>query len=485
MSLRVYNTQFKTKEDFQPIDPPRVGMYVCGPTVYDHAHVGHARANVVFDVIVRHLRWLGYEVTYVRNFTDVDDKIIARAAEQGVDPAALAEQFIASFSEDMTALGLLIPDVEPRCTEHMADIIALVQRLVDKGAAYVANGDVYFAVKNFLTYGQLSHRDIDQLQAGARVEIGDSKRDPLDFALWKAAKPGEPTWDSPWGPGRPGWHIECSAMSARHLGESFDIHGGGADLAFPHHENERAQSEAAFGKSFVKYWIHNGFVRVNQEKMSKSLGNFFTVKEILTKWPAEVLRLFLIGQHYRSPLDFSDAALDEARRGLVRLYRGLANLREAVNLGPAEGGDEPDDKLRKSVLEFTDQFLAAMNDDFNTAQALGLIFGLIRTTNAVCELRTEPPGPELHALLHLAGEKLFEAGEVLGIIQDDPDQFLRAMKDDQAEGLDESAIEQLIADRQAARQNKDWAGADAIRDKLTEMGVVLEDTPEGTRWRPA
>jgi cysteinyl-tRNA synthetase len=485
MSLRVYNTLSRSKEAFEPLNPPRVGMYVCGPTVYDHAHIGHARANVVFDVMVRYLRWLGYAVTYVRNFTDVDDKIIARAAERGVDPAALAEEFIASFTEDMTALGLLTPDVEPRCTEHMADIIALVQKLVDREAAYATGGDVYFAVKKFPTYGSLSHRDIDQLQAGARIEVGEHKRDPLDFALWKAAKPGEPTWDSPWGPGRPGWHIECSAMSARHLGESFDIHGGGADLAFPHHENERAQSEAAFGKSFVKYWIHNGFVRVNQEKMSKSLQNFSTIKEILEKWPAEVLRLFLIGQHYRSPLDFSDAALDEARRGLIRLYRGRRNLDRAIDLGPKQGGEAPDDKLKTAVLEFTDHFSAAMNDDFNTAQALGLIFGLIRTLNSACELRTEPAGAELHGLLTMARERLAEAGAVLGLMQDDPSEFLRAMKDDLAGDLDAAAVESLIAARQAARKNKDWAGADAIREQLTAMGVVLEDTPGGTRWRPA
>jgi cysteinyl-tRNA synthetase len=483
--LRVYNTLSRRKEEFEPLNPPRVGMYVCGPTVYDHAHIGHARANVVFDVIVRYLRWLGFQVTYVRNFTDVDDKIIARAAEKGVGPTALAEEFIASFTEDMTALGLLTPDVQPRCTEHMADIIALVEKLVDRGAAYAADGDVYFAVKKFPTYGQLSHREIDQLQAGARIEIGDFKRDPLDFALWKAAKPGEPTWDSPWGPGRPGWHIECSAMSARHLSESFDIHGGGADLAFPHHENERAQSEAAFGQTFVKYWIHNGFVRVNQEKMSKSLQNFSTIKEILAKWPAEALRLFLIGQHYRSPLDFSDAALDEARRGLIRLYRGLLNLNQAIALGPAGGGDAPDDRLKTGVLEFVDHFAAAMNDDFNTAQALGLIFGLIRTLNAACELRTEPAGAELHGLLAMARDRLAEAGGVLGLLGADPAEFLRGIKDDLAGDLDAGEVEDLIAARQAARQDKDWAAADAIRAKLTGMGVVLEDTPEGTRWRPA
>ncbi|MBU1742707.1 MAG: cysteine--tRNA ligase, partial [Proteobacteria bacterium] len=276
MGLRVYNTLARRKQSFEPLDPPRVGMYVCGPTVYDHAHVGHARANVVFDVMVRYLRWLGYEVKYVRNFTDVDDKIIARAAERGVDPADLAEEFIASFIEDMTALGLIEPDVQPRCTEHMADIIALVNRLLDQGAAYAVGGDVYFSVKKFQDYGRLSNRDVDQLQSGARVEVDQAKRDPLDFALWKAAKPGEPTWDSPWGPGRPGWHIECSAMNLAILGEQIDIHGGGNDLIFPHHENEIAQSEAASGKPFAKVWMHNGFVQIDNEKMSKSLGNFFT-----------------------------------------------------------------------------------------------------------------------------------------------------------------------------------------------------------------
>ena len=480
MPLRVYNSLGRKKEEFEPLTPGKVGLYVCGVTVYDDAHIGHARCNVFFDVGVRYLRWRGYEVTYVRNFTDVDDKIINRAAQEGLDTVELSERYIKSFTEDMDALGLIRPDFEPLCTEHMDDIIGLVSKLIEKGHAYQAGGDVYFAVDSSQDYGKLSNRDPDQLMAGARVESYGEKRNPLDFVLWKAAKPGEPQWDSPWGKGRPGWHIECSAMSTRYLGKTLDIHGGGADLIFPHHENERAQSEAAFGQPFVKYWVHNGFVQVNQEKMSKSLGNFFTIKDILGRYDAEVIRLFLINKHYRSPLDFSDPALDEAAAGLTRLYRGLDNLHKAINLGPAYNGDEPDDDFRQNVLEFSGRFAGSMDDDFNTAQAVGLLFSLIRLLNRFTELRTEPAGLELHGLFTLARDKIVEVGNILGLLGRDPAVFLDELRADKVDG---DKVEELIAARQQARKDKDWARADAIRDELTEMGVVLEDTPEGTRWR--
>lgn len=354
MPLRVYNTLTSGKEEFVPLRPGKVGMYVCGVTVYDYSHIGHARANVVFDVICRYLRFLGYDVTYVRNYTDIDDKIINRANADGVPYNVISERFITEFDHDMAQLGLELPTFQPKATEHVADIIDLVARLIDKGHAYAAGGDVYFCVEKFATYLKLSGRNLEEMQAGARIEVDEKKRHPMDFALWKEAKPGEPFWESPWGKGRPGWHIECSAMSIRYLGETFDIHGGGKDLIFPHHENEIAQSEAATGRPFVRYWLHNGFVNINAEKMSKSLGNFFTIREVLERYDSEVLRFFLISAHYRSPLDFSDQNLTEAESGMERIYSALAGIDAALANGKGAPGAKVNPDLlnedRKSVV---------------------------------------------------------------------------------------------------------------------------------------
>jgi cysteinyl-tRNA synthetase len=483
MSLTIYNSQTRNKEDFVTTQPGRVRMYVCGVTVYDNPHIGHARCYVAFDTIHRHLKARGYAVEYVRNFTDIDDKIIKRAAELGEDWRALAQRFIASFSEDMNALGVLPPSLEPRATEHIPEIIAAVQGLVDKGHAYVVDGDVYFAVQSFAAYGHLSGRTLEDMQAGARVEVDLRKQNPMDFALWKSSKPGEPWWESPWGPGRPGWHIECSVMSQKYLGVTFDIHGGGKDLLFPHHENEVAQAEALSGQPFARYWVHNGFVNVNNEKMSKSLGNFFTIKDILKHTRPETLRLFLLGKHYRSPLDFSDEALKDATAGLQRLYTALRDAQAAA--GEMREGQpllkEPERARHQEIMEQVEAFERGMDDDFNTAAALGALFGLARVTNRlVSEAKTEVRD----ALLALAAARLRQLGGRLGLLQNDPQEFLQGQEAPAAgEGPDPAWIEQKIADRQAARKAKNFAEADRIRDELKALGVALEDSPQGTRWR--
>jgi cysteinyl-tRNA synthetase len=460
--LQIHNSLTRHKAPFQPIEPGKVRMYVCGMTVYDYCHLGHARVLVVFDVVYRYLRALGYDVTYIRNITDIDDKIIRRANENGEPFQALTERFIQAMREDAEALGVLPPTDEPRATAHIGEILAMVQTLIDKDLAYVAaNGDVYYAVSRFPDYGKLSGKDPADLRAGARVEIGESKRDPLDFALWKSAKPGEPAWDSPWGPGRPGWHIECSAMSTCCLGNHFDIHGGGADLQFPHHENEIAQSEGATGEPFVNVWMHNGFVRVNEEKMSKSLGNFFTVREILRLYRPEEVRYFILTSHYRSPLNYDDSALQQARAALTRLYTALRGLPEAV---PAEGES------------FRTRFQSAMDDDFNTPEALAVLFELAREIN-----RLRADGSVDQAATH--GALLRDLGRVLGLLQDDPEFYLRGGVD--AEGPSDAEIEAMIEQRRAARANKDWAEADRVREALTAAGIVLEDGPQGTTWRRA
>ncbi|WP_275096803.1 cysteine--tRNA ligase [Sedimenticola hydrogenitrophicus] len=457
--LKIYNDLTNQKQAFVPLEPGKVKMYVCGMTVYDLCHLGHARVMVVFDVVYRYLQAQGYDVTYIRNITDIDDKIINRANENGEPIAALTERFIQAMHEDAAALGVLEPDSEPRATAHIAEIIAMIERLLANGHAYVAtNGDVYYAVDSFQGYGKLSGKTLQDLQAGARVEVGDQKRNPLDFVLWKAAKPAEPAWDSPWGAGRPGWHIECSAMSTCCLGDTFDIHGGGADLTFPHHENEIAQSEGATGKPFVNYWMHNGFVRINDEKMSKSLGNFFTVREILARYQAEEVRYFILTSQYRSPLHYDDEHLDNARGALTRFYTAMRGLPVAE---PA-GGEA-----------FAERFLAAMDDDFNTPEALAVLFELVREINRV---RAEDEG----RAAALAGE-LRRLGGVLGILQDDPEHYLRG--GDVDSGLSDARIEELIQQRQDAKAAKNWAEADRIRDQLKEQGVVLEDSPQGTTWR--
>jgi cysteinyl-tRNA synthetase len=460
--LQIYNSLTRQKDLFTPIEAGKVRMYVCGMTVYDYCHLGHARVLVAFDVVVRYLRACGYQVTYVRNITDIDDKIIQRAVQNGEDFNTLTSRFIRAMHEDSAALGVLPPDIEPRATQSIDDIVAMIATLVDKGYAYAAgNGDVYYDVSRFTTYGGLSGEQQEDLRAGARVEVDEAKDDPLDFVLWKAAKPGEPSWASPWGAGRPGWHIECSAMSTRCLGDHFDIHGGGMDLKFPHHENEIAQSEAATGHKFVNVWMHNGFVRVNEEKMSKSLGNFFTVREILTRYRPEEVRYFILASHYRSPLNYTEDNLDQARAALARLYTALRGLSAAAQT------DE----------DYRQRFNAAMDDDFNTAEALSVLFSLANECN-----RARAADP---ARAERLATTLRRLGGLLGILQDDPDSYLQAVPAAGAEqaGPEAMQIEALIAQRLAARQAKNWAESDRIRDLLKTQGVVLEDGAQGTTWR--
>ena len=460
MALRIYNDLTNQKEEFKPISDGKVRMYVCGMTVYDFCHLGHARMIVAFDVVYRYLKARGWDVTYVRNITDIDDKIIARANELGEPFTELTGRFINAMHEDMDAMGVLRPTVEPRATEHMDEILVMIEKLIANEHAYVAeNGDVYYSVTSFDDYGKLSGKSLEDLQAGARVEPGDQKRDPLDFALWKAAKPEEPAWESPWGRGRPGWHIECSAMSTTALGDTFDIHGGGADLTFPHHENEIAQSEGATGHPFVNYWMHNGFVRVNDEKMSKSLGNFFTIREILEHYRPEEVRYFILTSQYRSQLNYDEDHLVNARNALNRFYTALRGLPDA---DPA-GGEA-----------YVKAFNEAMDDDFNTPEALATMFELVREINRV---RVDDEGKAAQL-----GAELRKLGDILGVLQDDPENWLRG-SDDGNSGLSDEAIEQLIQQRLEARANKDWAEADRIRDELKEQGILLEDGAGTTTWR--
>lgn len=488
MSLRVYNTLSGKKEEFQPLVPNKVGMYVCGVTVYDYCHIGHARANIVFDIVYRYLQYSNYDVTYVRNYTDVDDKIIARANERGITSQALSEEFIEAFDEDMAALGLRKPTHEPKATEHIAQIIALVLGLIAKGMAYESAGDVYYSVDKFPSYLKLSKRNMEEMQAGARIAPGELKRNPMDFALWKTAKPGEPSWESPWGAGRPGWHIECSAMSSALLGETFDIHGGGRDLIFPHHENEIAQSEGASGKPFVKYWLHNGFVNVNQEKMSKSLGNFFTIRDILKSYDAEVVRFFILTAHYRSPIDFSDQNLEESRHGLTRFYEALAQLDKALakaDKGTPQGAVP--ESLAEPVARLTqleERFRAAMDDDFNTALAIGHMFDAVRAINRILAEENTLKG-RLQEILGRGRDDLLRLGEVLGLFVSEPSAWLaRSAQEGLSEsGLSAEEIESLILERREARANKDFARSDQIRDDLAAKGIQLLDGPEGTTWK--
>ena len=470
MPITLYNTLTRQKEEFVPLNPENVRMYVCGMTVYDYCHLGHARVLVVFDMIARWLRQHGYPLTYVRNITDIDDKIIARANENGETIGELTARFIAAMNEDSDALGVLRPDIEPKATEHIGQMIAMIEDLVANGKAYPApNGDVYYAVREFAEYGQLSGKSLDDLRAGERVDVDANKRDPLDFVLWKAAKPGEPSWESPWGNGRPGWHIECSAMGGELFGQTFDIHGGGADLQFPHHENEIAQSCGAHGglcghdaphaagkriNSHVKYWLHNGFIRVDNEKMSKSLGNFFTIRDVLKKYAPEVVRFFILRAHYRSPLNYSDAHLDDAKNSLARLYNTLGNVQAA------------EFAVREDANDYTRRFFAAMDDDFNTAEAMSVLFELANEANKT-------------GSAELAG-CLRALGGTLGLLQDDPQHFLQSGGEE--DGLSADEIEALIAQRKTARETKNWAESDRIRDLLAEHKILLKDGADGTTW---
>ena len=461
--LQIYNTLTRRKEAFTPIEPGKVRMYVCGMTVYDYCHLGHARVMVAFDVITRYLRQRGFDVTYVRNVTDIDDKILRRADENGESIASLTERMIEAMHEDEARLGVLPPDQEPRATRHVDDILAMIETLIDKGYAYAAdNGDVYYRVRRFEGYGKLNNRDLDEMRSGARVEVDEYKEDPLDFVLWKAAKPGEASWPSPWGEGRPGWHIECSAMSKCCLGETFDIHGGGPDLTFPHHENEIAQSEAANGKPFVNTWMHAGAVRVNHEKMSKSLGNFFTIREVLEHHDPEVVRYLLVASHYRSAINYSPDSLAEARKSLERFYNALEGV--ALEGVSTLGGE--------ASPGFEARFTAAMDDDFNTPEALSVLFDLARELNRA---KKEAPG-EAPAL----AAELRRLGGILGLLQQDPAAFLKAGAGELP--LSEAEIQAKIDERAAAKQAKDFAAADAIRDELAALGIILKDSRKGTGW---
>ncbi len=482
MEIRVYNTMTGQKEVFTPLEPGKVGMYVCGPTVYDMSHVGHARVYVAFDAIARFFRREGFDVRYVRNYTDVDDKIIRRANELGVPPNEVSEKFIREFLTDMEALHVARADVEPKVTEHMPEILSIIGKLIEKGHAYASGGDVYFSVRNLEGFGKLSKRNLDDLEAGARVEPGELKRDPLDFALWKAAKPGEPFWESPWGKGRPGWHIECSAMSEKYLGQTFDLHAGGKDLIFPHHENEIAQSEAASGKTLSRYWTHCGFVQVDNEKMSKSLGNFFTIRDVLRKFDAEALRYFLLGTHYRNPINFSDVALGDAEKRVDYLYDTLAKVEERL-----EGKELTEGPLYRPELveRVIPAFREAMADDFNTAQVLGQ---LAEPFNLMNELAEKPPVKDKamvgRTLARLRSDVL-DIGKVLGLFDLPPRTYLERRRERAAaeRGISREAVEQLIADRAAARQAKDFAKADQLREQAKQMGVEIMDSPSGTTWK--
>jgi cysteinyl-tRNA synthetase len=458
--LTIYNSFTNKKEVFEPIVPGQVRMYVCGMTVYDYCHIGHARVLVVFDVVFRFLKHLGYGVTYVRNITDIDDKIIDRARENGEEYSHLTERFIRAMHEDADALGVLRPDMEPRATDTIEPILAMIDSLLQREYAYQAdNGDVYFAVSKFKNYGQLSGKKIDELRAGERVDVDEGKRDPLDFVLWKSAKPGEPSWPSKFGEGRPGWHIECSAMSNSLLGNHFDIHGGGQDLQFPHHENEIAQSESCNGEKFVNYWMHNGFVRVNEEKMSKSLGNFFVLREVLENYRAEEIRYFIISSHYRSQLNYSEDQLNNARAALLRLYAALQDT-ATVNV-PVNS-------------EYQQRFEKALCDDFNTANAIAVLFDLTRDINRAKSKQRQ----DQHSLASL----LRYLGGIIGLLQSDAEDYLKS-RTGQDLGLSDTAIDELIEQRLQARAARDWASADRIRDELTTAGIVIEDGAEGTRWR--
>jgi len=485
MPIQTYNTLSRRKEPLKPLENGQIKLYVCGITSYDLCHIGHARSALAFDMIVRYLRYRGYTVTYIRNFTDIDDKIINRAAEQGTNASALAQRFIDEFYVDMDRLGVDRPTFEPRATEHIQEMIDLITELIDKGLAYPSGSDVYYSVNGFPEYGKLSGRNLDDMQAGARIAINENKTNPMDFVLWKGSKPGEPIWDSPWGPGRPGWHIECSAMSRKYLGDTFDIHGGGKDLIFPHHENEVAQSEGASGKKSVNTWIHHGFVTISDEKMSKSLGNFLTIRDVLKHYHPEVLRFFIFSTHYRNPLDFSETAMADATAGLDRLYECMATIDDLSDAGISEektATASPKDSKKLHTIE--ERFQKAMDDDFNTAMAMGILFDAVKVINKICQqLPVNPSQPDI-TLLKESGVIIKKLAAIMGLLQEDARKYLQQKKAALLNGLDigEQKILQFIQERKDARAAKDWARGDTIRDQLLAMGIELKDSSSGTTW---
>ncbi|KUJ90216.1 MAG: cysteinyl-tRNA synthetase [Thermoanaerobacter thermocopriae] len=464
--MKLYNTLSRTKEEFEPLNDKIVNMYVCGPTVYNYIHIGNARAFIVFDTVRRYLEYKGYKVNYVQNFTDIDDKIIKRAQEENVTTKEVAEKYIEEYFIDADNLGIKRATVHPKATEHIEDIVKFIKILIDKGYAYVVNGNVYFETAKFKDYGKLSHKNIEELQAGARIEINEEKKNPLDFVLWKAQKPGEPAWDSPWGKGRPGWHIECSVMSTKYLGKTLDIHAGGPDLVFPHHENEIAQSEALYGQQFSKYWMHIGYLNINNEKMSKSKGNFFTVREITEKYHPEVLRLFMLMAHYRSPINFSLDLMEQAKSAYERLLNAVANLKHLLTVCKDRELNEEEKRIKEKFEEYKKEFEDAMDDDFNTADAISVLFEMAKTANINLS------GNSSKELVKYILDMFLKLSEILGL-------FYRSVKTD----IDDEEILALIEKRQQARKEKNWKLADEIRDRLREKGIILEDTPEGVRWK--
>lgn len=490
MNLKFFNTLTKKKEKFVPIEEGKVGIYVCGITAYDVCHIGHARSALVFDVIYKYLNYAGYDVTYVKNFTDVDDKIIGKANAEGSDIYDISERYIKKHNEDMDRLGVARPTITPKATENIKGMIRLIDTLIEKGLAYVVDGDVYYSVEKFKGYGKLSGRELDDMLAGARIDVDKKKRNPFDFVLWKSSKEGEPWWNSPWGRGRPGWHIECSVMSQRFLGDTFDIHGGGEDLIFPHHENEIAQSEGATGKPFATYWIHNGFIKVNNEKMSKSLGNTLTIKEILTAYHPEVVRFFILQSHYKSYIDFSDASIAEARVGMERFYAMLKNIKDTLDEGVDFSGISEkdlygeDEEVLKKVSVLPDRFREAMDDDFNTARALGYMFDTVRIINGYISKNSAPTGEALFVLSEARGH-VKSVGKVLGLLLEDPDEYFAKDRKREAgkSDLDVEEVERLIDERKTARESKNWSRADELRDLLAARGIIIKDTSTSTTWK--
>lgn len=480
-TIKVYNTMSGKKEEFIPVESGKVKMYVCGITAYDVCHLGHARSAIVFDIIKRYFRYRGFEVTHVRNITDIDDKIIARAAKENISTEEVAKKYTEDYYSDMDLLGVSRADIEPDATHHIKEMIDTIQVLIDKGYAYPVDGDVYYEVSKFAEYGKLSKKNVKDLISGARVAVDERKKSPVDFALWKSSKEGEPFWESPWGNGRPGWHIECTAMSSKYLGNSFDIHGGGADLIFPHHENEIAQSEAYSGEQFVKYWMHNGFITVDKEKMSKSLGNFFTIKEILNKYEPEVVRYFLLSAHYRSPIEFSDVHLNEAELSIDRYYTTVIRIDDFLDTAGKKEKIASSEELETLLASFKDKFHSAMDDDFNTALALGHIFEIIREVNRF--LDSKPSGQKAKELVVRTNELLAEIGGVLNIFNKTPGEWYSALMKVKKIDLTEDDLQKKIAERQEARESKDWGAADDIRNELVEKGVILEDKKDGTSWK--